>query len=61
LLDLCTQVKVYHAALPGGTKTSRIIGCEYKLDMPFDSPTYIIGETEAYSRLKQIEKQLTKL
>jgi hypothetical protein len=61
LLDLGTQVKVYHAALPGGTKTSRIIGCEYKLDMPFDSPTYIIGETEAYSRLKQIEKQLTKL
>jgi len=29
--------------------------------MPFDTPSYTIGETEASSRLKQIEKKLTKL
>lgn len=61
LLDIGCKVKVLHDALPNGYKVSRIIGCEYKLDMPFDTPTYIIGETDAYSRLKQIEKQLTKL
>ena len=61
LLDAGAKVKVVHASMPGGYKISRVIGCEYKLDMPFDTPTYIIGETEAYSRLKQIEKQLKKL
>jgi hypothetical protein len=61
LLDAGTKVTVTHAALPGGSKTSRIIGYEYKLDMPYDTPTYVVGETEAFSRLKQIEKQLTKL
>ena len=61
LLSIGARVSIAHAALPGGSKTSRIIGFEYKLDMPYDSPTYVIGETDAYSRLKQIEKQLTKL
>lgn len=61
LLREGSKVTINHAALPNGNKTSRIIGYEYKLDIPFDTPTYIVGETEAYSRLKQIEKQLTKL
>ena len=54
-------VNVYSPALPNGVKRSRILGYEFKLDMPFDTPTYTVGETEAFSRLKQIEKQLTKL
>ncbi len=53
-------VTVYHDALKDGSKTSRIIGYEFKLDKPYDTPTYVVGETEAFSRLKQIEKQLTK-
>lgn len=61
LLQAGARVTIDHAALPGGSKTSRVIGYEYKLDIPYDTPTYIIGETEAYSRLKQIEKELTKL
>ena len=61
LLQEGCKVTVNHAALPNGSKTSRIIGYEYKLDIPYDTPTYIVGETEAYSRLKQIEKKLTKL
>ena len=61
LLNAGAKVTITHAALPGGTKTSRVIGYEYKLDMPYDTPTYTVGETEAYSRLKQIEKQLTRL
>ena len=61
LLSAGDKVVIYHDSLPGGSKKSRVIGYEYKLDMPYDTPTYIVGETEAYSRLKQIEKQLTKL
>ena len=61
LLEAGCKVTVTHAALPGGSKTSRVLGYEYKLDIPYDTPTYIIGETEAFSRLKQIEKQLQKL
>lgn len=54
-----TRVTIKHNAL-SGDKTSRIIGYELKLDKPYDSPRYDVGETDAYSRLKQIEKQLTK-
>lgn len=61
LLNAGCKVTINHDALPGGSKTSRVIGYEYKLDMPYDTPTYTIGETEAFSRLKKIEKQLTKL
>ena len=55
------RVTVYHDALPSGSKESRIIGYEYRLDKPYDTPTYTVGETEAYSRLKQIEKTIQKL
>jgi hypothetical protein len=55
------RVTVYHDALPGGSKTSRIIGYELKLDKPYDTPTYTIGETEAFSRLKMLEKKITKI
>ena len=59
LLDEGTKVTLNY--LPIGDKTTRIIGYEYKLDFPFDNPKYIIGETDAYSRLKQIEKEISKL
>lgn len=54
-----TRVTIKHNAL-SGDKTTRIIGYEFKLDKPYDSPRYDVGETDAYSRLKQIEKQITK-
>lgn len=54
-----TRVTIIHSAL-SGDKTSRVIGYEFKLDKPYDSPRYEIGETDAYSRLKQLEKQITK-
>lgn len=56
-----TQVTINHAALPNGSKTSRIIGYDLALDMPYDTPVYTIGETKAYSRLAQIEKEITQL
>ena len=61
LLSLGAQVAINNDALSNGAKQSRIIGYEYKLDIPYDTPTYIVGETDAYSRLKQIEKQIQNL
>lgn len=53
-----TRVTVVHSALKDGQKTSRVIGYEFKLDKPYDTPLYTIGETEAYSRLRRLEKAL---
>lgn len=38
--------------------STRVIGFEYKLDIPEDTPEYDCGETEAYSRLRELEKAL---
>lgn len=60
LLTEGTPAIVQHAALTSD-KHSRVIGYEFKLDKPYDSPQYTIGETEAYSRIKTMEKEITKL
>lgn len=54
------KVCIKHGALDGD-KTSRVIGYEYKLDKPYDSPKLTIGETERYSRLAYLEKQITSI
>lgn len=42
-------------------KHTRIIGYEYKLDKPYDSPKLTIGETDRYSRLAAIEKEISTI
>lgn len=42
-------------------RNSRIIGVEIKLDIPYDSPTYIVGEKAAYSRLGQLEEKVNSI
>lgn len=42
-------------------KHSRIIGYELKLDIPYDSPKYTVGESDAYSRLKKLESEISDL
>ena len=42
-------------------RNSRIIGIEIKLDIPYDSPTYIVGEKAAYSRLGQLEDKVKSI
>lgn len=54
------RVQIRHGAL-ASDKHTRVIGMELKMDKPYDSPVLTCGETEAYSRLKQIEKNLTIL
>lgn len=52
-------VRVMHSRYVG-TKDSRVIGYELKLDCPEDGARYTIGETEAYSRLDKLEKEISK-
>lgn len=40
---------------------SRVLGYECPLDYPFDNPSVTVGESDVYSRIKQIEKKLTKI
>lgn len=42
-------------------RSSRIIGMEIKLDIPYDSPTYIVGEKASYSRLGQLEDKVESI
>nr|DAI02912.1 MAG TPA: tail protein [Bacteriophage sp.] len=42
-------------------RSSRIIGIEIKLDIPYDNPTYIVGEEAAYSRLGQLEDKVNSI
>lgn len=42
-------------------RNSRIIGMEINLDIPYDSPTYIVGEKAAYSRLGQLEDKVNTI
>lgn len=41
-----------------GTRESRVLGYEYKMDIPYDAPKYIIGEKPVYSRLGDLSKQV---
>lgn len=59
--DIGQRVKVMHQGLAKGYKETRIIGYELKLDKPYDTPRLTCGETEAYSRVRQLEKEITKL
>lgn len=39
-------------------RSTRVIGIEHKLDIPYDNPILILGEAEAYSRFKSIENKI---
>ena len=42
-------------------RNSRIIGMEIKIDIPYDSPQYIVGEKASYSRLGQLEDKVDSI
>lgn len=48
------------AYFPAG-RQSRIIGFEWPIDIPYDHPIYIVGETAAYSRIGEIESKIDSL
>lgn len=39
--------------------TSRVIAMEVKLDIPYDTPVYTVGESRQYSRLSEIEGKVS--
>lgn len=46
---------------PPEGRVSRVIGWEMNLDIPTDSPVYIIGESARYSRLGDVEEKVETL
>ena len=42
-------------------RLSRVIGFEFNLDKPYDSPVYTVGETAAYSRIGELEDKVENL
>lgn len=62
LLEAGDRVNLINAAyFETGSRQSRIIGFEYNLDIPWDSPVYTVGETASYSRLGEIEDKVDSL
>lgn len=59
--EVGARVNLIHPAYIEQGRISRIIGFEYNLDLPYDSPVYTIGETASYSRLGELEGKLDSL
>ena len=55
------RVNLINKAYFENGRISRIIGFEYALDIPYDSPTYIVGETASYSRIGDLEEKIEEL
>lgn len=56
------RVKLWNAAFfENGYRDSRIIGYERKMDIPYDSPVYMVGEKAIYSKFSSIEKSIKQI
>lgn len=55
------RVKLINRAYFQNFRSSRIIGFELNLDIPWDSPKYFVGENLQYSRLGELEDKIEKL
>lgn len=62
LLKVGDQVTLKNPAyFPEEGRISRVIGYEFNLDMPYDSPVYTIGNTPKYSRLDAMEEKIDEI
>ena len=60
--DAGQRVKLKNPAFFGTSgRTSRVIGWEMCLDIPYDRPVYTIGESAQYSRLGELEDKVDSL
>ena len=55
------KVNLINKAYFENGRQSRVIGFEYNLDKPYDSPVYTVGETAVYSRIGEIEDKIESL
>ena len=56
--DLGDRVNLQNPAIVGSSRSSRIIGYEIKLDIPADSPQFIVGESLRYSKTGSISEKV---
>ena len=61
VFPLGQKVELVNPAYFTTTRLSRIIGYEIKLDIPYDHPMYIVGESVAYNRLGTLERMIQQL
>ncbi|MBR1526837.1 MAG: hypothetical protein IJ640_09305 [Prevotella sp.] len=59
--DMGQRVKLDHPVYFEDGRSSRIIGYDIKLDIPYDEPQYIVGESTAYSRTADMQSQIDAL
>ena len=55
------RVRLINKAYFKDSRVSRIIGYEYPLDIPYDSPNYIVGETISYSHIGELKDEVKDL
>lgn len=61
LLEIGDRVKLINGAYWEEGRQSRVIGYEYNLDFPYDSPVYTVGETAPYSKIGELEGKVENL
>lgn len=62
IFEIGQRVKLWNAAFfENGYRDSRIIGYERKMDIPYDSPVYMVGEKAIYSKFSSLEKSIKQL
>lgn len=60
-LSVGQRVRLINKAYFENGRESRVLGFEKKLDIPYDSPSYTVGESTAYSRLGELERKLENI
>lgn len=61
LYSIGQKVNLINKAYFENGRQSRIIGFEFNLDLPYDSPIYTVGETAAYSRIGELESKIESI
>lgn len=55
------RVNLYNKGFGDSYRSSRIIGYEFNLDIPYDGAKYFVGEKPSYSRLNAMESKIEEL
>lgn len=55
------RVNLYNKGYGDVYRSSRVIGYEFSLDIPFDGAKYYVGEKPSYSRLNAMESKIEEL
>ena len=61
VLEMGDRVNLINQGFFENGRVSRVIGYEFKLDLPYDNPLYVIGESAAYSRIGALESQVNSI